>query len=559
MNRFKLDLLQGLVLYAPVFRVLAVCLSLLAGWLTASLYQRSDETDLRHLLATLAQRHAVQLSEEVLRGRAMGAAAMLGINEPVLKALVQGQLAADAPQVLERLEPVRRALEAESISVMDASGRVLAQAPHHPASIGQQQQGTPYWQQAFAGQENVYPLAEGELPPRRSFLLAAPIYAQAQRGGLVVGVLALKLSAEGLDTSLRRLGEHALLLSPQGLVYASSDDDWNFSLAREISADQLASLATQFGPVFAASARPPQLPFDPSQEAVELLGVRHLRVRASLQWPDAAGRWQLVLLASPSHQVSVLGRTLIGATSGLLVLTLLLLLLRAAHNQLASRAALASSEAASRELMQLAQFKQRQSELSLQLQHARELPALTQALFAEIGRYLPVHQGCLYCVEPDPAGTPELHLAGSFATASAPERVAIGDGLLGQCARERRSLTFSEVPAGFWTLESGLGQALPRALLLLPIMRNELLIGVLELASMEPDGDRIEAMLEGLLPVLATNLEVLLAERRLERLLAEARAQARTDQAPVDAAGGLGYAGADKPGAMAATQAPGTE
>jgi hypothetical protein len=559
MNRFKLDLLQGLVLYASVFRVLAVCLSLLLGWLTASLYQRSDETDLRHLLTTLAQRHAVQLSEEVLRGRAMGATAMLGINEPVLKALVQGRLAPDAPQLLERLEPVRRALDADSIEVMDASGRVLAQAPHPSASIGQQRQDMPYWQQAFAGHENVYPLAEGELPPRRSFLLAAPIYAQAQRGGLVVGVLAIKLSAEGLDTSLRRLGEHALLLSPQGLVYASSDDAWNFSLAHEIAPDQLAGLATQFGPTFTAGARPPQLPFDPSLDAVELLGLRHLRVRASLQWPDAAGRWQLVLLASPSHQMSLLGRALVGVTSGLLVLTLLLLLLRAAHNQLAGRAALARSEAASRELMQLAQFKQRQSELSLQLQHARELSALTQALFAEIGRYLPVHQGCLYCVEPDPAGTPELHLAGSFATASAPERVAIGDGLLGQCARERRSLTFSEVPAGFWTLESGLGQALPRALLLLPIMRNELLIGVLELASMEPDGDRIEAMLEGLLPVLATNLEVLLAERRLERLLAEARAQARTDRAPVDAAGGLGYAGADKPGAMAATQAPGTE
>lgn len=559
MNRFKLDLLQGLVLYAPVFRVLAVCLSLLVGWLTASLYQRSDESELRHLLATLAQRHAVQLSEEVLRGRAMGAAAMLGINEPVLKALVQGRLAPDAPQLLERLEPVRRALDAESIAVMDASGRVLAQAPRHSASIGQQRQDMPYWQQAFAGQENVYPLAEGELPPRRSFLLAAPIYAQAQRGGLVIGVLAIKLSAESLDTSLRRLGEHALLLSPQGLVYASSDDAWNFSLAREIAADQLAGLATQFGPTFTAGARPPQLPFDPSQDAVELLGVRHLRVRASLQWPDAAGRWQLVLLASPSHQMSLLGRALVGVTSGLLVLTLLLLLLRVAHNQLAGRAALARSEAASRELMQLAQFKQRQSELSLQLQHARELPALTQALFAEIGRYLPVHQGCLYCVEPDPAGQPELHLAGSYATASAPERIVIGDGLLGQCARERRSLTFSEVPAGFWILESGLGQALPRALLLLPIMRNEVLIGVLELASMEPDGDRIEAMLEGLLPVLATNLEVLLAERRLERLLAEARAQARTDPAPVDGRADLDYAGTDKPGAVAVSQAPGIE
>ncbi len=559
MNRFKLDLLQGLLLYAPVYRVLAVGLSLLVGVLTASLYQRSDEAELSHLLGTLAQRYAVQLSEEVLRGRAMGAAAMLGINEPALKALVQGRLASDAPQLLERLEPVRQALDAESILVMDAGGRVVAQVPGHPGVTGLQRQDTPYWQLAFAGQENVYPMTEGELLPRRSFLLAVPIYAQAQRGGLVVGVLAIKLSAEGLDTSLRRLGEHALLLSPQGLVYASSDDDWNFSLAREIAADQLPGLVTQFGPVFAAGARPPRLPFDPAQDAVELLGLRHLRVRASLQWPDAAGRWQLVLLAAPSHQGAALGQALVGVTSGLLVLTLLLLLLRAAHNQLTSRVTLARSETASRELMLLAQFKQRQSELSLQLQHARELPALTQVLFAEIGCFLPVHQGCLYCVEPNPAGEPELRLAGSYATASAPERVAIGDGLLGQCARERRSLTFSEVPAGFWGLESGLGQALPRALLLLPIMRNEVLIGVLELASMDPDGDRIEAMLEGLLPVLATNLEVLLAERRLERLLAEAREQAKTGQMPVDVRGDLNYAGSDKPGTVPASQAPGIE
>lgn len=557
MKRFKLDFLPVLLLHAPIYRVLALCLALLLGWLAASVYQRSDETELRHLLATLAQRHAVQLSEEVLRGRAMGAAAMLGINEPVLKALVQGQLSPAAPQVLERLEPVRRALDAESISVLDASGRLLAQAADQPASLGQQLQDMPYWQQAFAGQENVYPMAEGEQRPRRSFLLAAPIYAEARRGGLVVGVLLLKLSAEGLDASLRRLGEHALLLSPQGLVYASSDSDWNFSLVQDMSPDQQAGLVPQFGSAFAAGAQIGHLPFDPAQERIELLGQRHLRVRASLQWPDAAGRWQLVLLAVPASDGALLGRVLVGVTVGLLVLTLLLLLLRAAHNQVARREALARSEAASLELMQLAQFKERQSELLLQLQRARELPALTQALFAELGRFLPVHQGCLYCIQPGPTGEPELHLAGSFASAAAPERVAIGDGLLGQCARERRCLVFTDVPDGFWRLESGLGQALPRALLLLPIMRNEMLIGVLELASSDPDSERIATLLEGLLPVLATNLEVLLAERRLERLLAEARAQARTDHAAVDASPGLGYAGADKPGAAA--PAPGND
>ena len=63
-------------------------------------------------------------------------------------------------------------------------------------------------------------------------------------------------------------------------------------------------------------------------------------------------------------------------------------------------------------------------------------------------------------------------------------------------------------------------------------MRSEALIGVLELASMDVDCSRIESVLDGLLPVLAMNLEILLAERRLEHLLAEAREQAaagRTD------------------------------
>ena len=50
---------------------------------------------------------------------------MLGINEPALKALVQGRLAPDASQLLERLEPVRQALDAESILVMDAGGRAV--------------------------------------------------------------------------------------------------------------------------------------------------------------------------------------------------------------------------------------------------------------------------------------------------------------------------------------------------------------------------------------------------------------------------------------------------
>jgi len=86
------------------------------------------------------------------------------------------------------------------------------------------------------------------------------------------------------------------------------------------------------------------------------------------------------------------------------------------------------------------------------------------------------------------------------------------------------------VPAGFWTVSTGLGAASPRSLLLLPVMRNEVLLGVLEIASLDPDPAPTAEVLESLLPVLATNLEALLAERRMDRLLGEARAQADASQ-----------------------------
>lgn len=556
MSRLREDFARALLQHGPTYLVFALLLSLLAGWLAAGAYRRSDEAGLSHLLKTQAQRQAVQLTDETLRGRTMGAIAMLGINEPVLKELVQGRLPPDAPQALERLQPLRRALGAEGLYVMDADGRVVANVSDFPAATGLLWQDQPYWQQAFAGQETVYPIAEGDAL-RRSLFLAAPLYAEAERASLVIGVVAVKLPADGLDASLRGLGEHALLLSPQGLVYASSDESWNFRLAADLDRAQAAGLSQQFGPAFQDGAIPRRLSFDLAHDRVTLLGERHLSARASLRWPDAAGRWQLVLLASPEWQESAFGLMVIGGVVALLVFALLALLLRGVQTHDARRKALALSEAASRELMQLAQFKARQSELTLQLQRARELPALTRTLFDEISRFLPMHQGSLYCVEPGPAGEPQLRLAGSYATDAAPERVALGDGLLGQCARERRSLSFSDVPPGFWSIESGLGHAWPRSLLLLPVLRNDVLIGVLELASMDPDCGRIETALEGLLPVLAMNLEGLLAEQRLERLLAEARAQAGTGAVPVDGHPHLDYA--DKEAAAPAARSPDTE
>jgi CheY-like chemotaxis protein len=286
---------------ASLYLLVSALLSVLTGALVVMAYREADEHEARHLLEVITQRHAVQLSEETLRGRAMGAAIMLGINEPDLKQLALGQLPPNAPQVLMRLRPVRSALQADAIFVLDANGRVLADESDRSGSAGLQWLEQPFWQQAFAGRETVYPVAEGDAR-QRFIILAAPLYAGAERSENVIGVVALRLPAQALDASLRQIGQQALLLSPLGLVFASSNDDWNFRLSP--AADDFDSLRQQFGPVLEEGVEPRRLAFDPSRPAVELLGQRYLKARSSLQWPDAAGRWQLVLLAPSKRDVS---------------------------------------------------------------------------------------------------------------------------------------------------------------------------------------------------------------------------------------------------------------
>jgi len=515
-----------LLRYRFVAQPVAFLIAALVGWLAALGYRNDDEEATRHLLDTLAQRQAVQLEGETLRGKAMGMTALLGLNEPLLKALALGRLAPDAPDALARLRPVRQLLGADDLYVMDASGIVVGHESVRPGATGQQWQDRPFWQQAHAGAETIFPAAEG-MPLRRSFYLAAPLYEQSEPVGAVIGAVVLKLPAEDLDARLSQATRQALLVSPQGVVFASSDERWVFRLTHELDPPELESLRAlrQFGADFGAGGAR-LLPFDLRHDAVELLGERHLRARASLRWPDPAGRWQLVLLAVPERGAQRVMSLGVGVMVALLTLALQFMLLRLLQDRVARQEALQRSEAASRELMELAQLKTRQSEFTLRLQHARDPAELVEALFGELVRFLPVHQGSLYFVETGDPDGPHLLLAGSYASGEPPQKIRYGDGLPGQCAHECRALILSRVPAGFWTVSTGLGSAVPRSLLLLPVVRNEVLLGVLELASLDPDPTPVQTALESLLPVLATNLEALLAERRMDRLLREAREQA---------------------------------
>jgi two-component system, NtrC family, C4-dicarboxylate transport sensor histidine kinase DctB len=521
--------MDGLQRDAWRFHVLALLLSLAVGFGVSQRYAQSELEHYRLELEGGARRAAAQLESETVRGEVMGMARLLGFNEPLIRQLALGLRPPDDPEVLARLRPVRRLSGADAIFVVDARGVVVAYEGTPPVLTGQSVFDQLYWQLASSDVPNVYPAVESNTGQRVLFH-SVPIIAGGVAGGDLLGALVLRLPASRIDEGLRSQGRPALLLSPAGVVFAATDSAWLFHFEPGTTHDERLAVSNngQFGRLIAGSEAAATLPFDPRQPIVRLDGRDHLPVRSSLQWKDPRGRWSLVVLGQAGDGLPVWMRSaMLLAVAGIVYLVLLLLH-RGAVDLRARREALARSEAATREASQSAQRLAQLSTMTLQLQDARSLEALAHSFFQSLDRMLPVQQGSLYFLDPasDGDGPSKLRLAGSYATTAPPQTLALGEGLLGQCALDQRPVCVREVPPGFWRVATAGSEALPRSLLLLPITRQSELLGVLEIASLGPELFDGQDTIEGLLPVLGLNLEILLAERRLEHLLQEARASA---------------------------------
>jgi signal transduction histidine kinase/CheY-like chemotaxis protein/HAMP domain-containing protein len=111
-------------------------------------------------------------------------------------------------------------------------------------------------------------------------------------------------------------------------------------------------------------------------------------------------------------------------------------------------------------------------------------------------------------------------------SAGAATSIAVGHGLVGQCAHERRAISLTNLPAEYFRIGSGLGQAPPTQATALPVASQDTLLGVLEVASFRGFTTLEESLLEEVLPVVAMSLEILRRNLRTEELLGQTQAQA---------------------------------
>lgn len=119
-------------------------------------------------------------------------------------------------------------------------------------------------------------------------------------------------------------------------------------------------------------------------------------------------------------------------------------------------------------------------------QHADNLETLCDKVIEEIVKYMKANQGSIFVMENRGVNEQFLQLMGARAwdrKKHLQKTFALGEGLVGQAAIEKHTIFITNVPNDYITITSGLGQANPRCVLIVPLKSEEQVVGVIELAS----------------------------------------------------------------------------
>ena len=141
--------------------------------------------------------------------------------------------------------------------------------------------------------------------------------------------------------------------------------------------------------------------------------------------------------------------------------------------------------------------------------------------------YLGAGAGALYIFRDQEPDQP-LELAASHAASARRgprERIMLGEGLVGQAAREGRMITLDQVPPDYLAIESALGAGTPRMVVAVPFSHDGQLIGAMELATFTPFTPAELEFLNRAMEALAVGLQVNLSRQKVNELLAQSQTQ----------------------------------
>src|SRR5205814_10619614 len=130
------------------------------------------------------------------------------------------------------------------------------------------------------------------------------------------------------------------------------------------------------------------------------------------------------------------------------------------------------------------------AQISGMMQGQRDLQTVTRMITSEVTPTVAAQHGAFFQSESGNGdNAPMLKLIATYgykARKNVSNRFKLGEALVGQAALEKKTILITEAPADYIRVTSGLGDAAPVNLVVLPVVFEDQVLGVIELASFRP-------------------------------------------------------------------------
>lgn len=158
-----------------------------------------------------------------------------------------------------------------------------------------------------------------------------------------------------------------------------------------------------------------------------------------------------------------------------------------------------------------------------------DLNRLADAVLKELIEILGANQGGLFILSDKNNSKPKFELLASYAYDRRryhQKEIYIGEGLIGMAAIEKTPIYLTDIPEAYVELTSGLGSTMPRCLLIIPLLQDDNILGIIELAALVEFEEYKIKFAEEVAKSIASSISITRINRQTQELLEETKFQA---------------------------------
>ncbi len=272
-----------------------------AHFILTSLVIQHEMNQRQHLteLQQLTEKIRFDINTVSSHSTTMGAVMLMGLVSENAKKVLKNEIPIDSPAIIQEFRSLLKKYDADVALLADKNGNIGSYFNKLQPELTTTQNIAfrPYWQLGIRGLPSVYP-AVGVADHGRGLYLAAPVHATITDESDPIGIFVVRNNATQLDQTLADYPVPAMIVSADGIVFASNRPEWILKLSKPLSPIQQKNLQEnkQFGHLVSAHENYQYLPFQLTNDRIKWNDSWYAVNSSPLDWTDIQGEWKLVVL-----------------------------------------------------------------------------------------------------------------------------------------------------------------------------------------------------------------------------------------------------------------------